>query len=150
MNRSLPERPNRLDDSPIRPFDEAAIVILGIGIDIIEVARIRASLEKFGERFGQRILLPAEKEYCLAHANPTPFVAARFAAKEAISKAFGTGIGAQLGWQDMEIAHRESGEPYVILHGKGKALFAARQAARLLVSISHTDQYAAVVAVLEG
>jgi holo-[acyl-carrier protein] synthase len=125
-------------------------MILGIGIDIIEVARIRASLEKFGERFGERILLPDESAYCLSHKNPSPFVAARFAAKEAISKAFGTGIGAQLGWQDMEIAHKESGEPYVILHGKGKELFAARRAQRLLVSISHTEHYAAVVAVLEG
>jgi holo-[acyl-carrier protein] synthase len=125
-------------------------MILGIGIDIIEVARIAASLEKFGERFGQRILLSGEKEYCLEHAHPAPFVAARFAAKEAISKAFGTGIGAQLGWQDMEIAHKKSGEPFVILHGKGKELFKSRGAKNLLVSISHTDNYAAVVAVLEN
>ena len=125
-------------------------MILGIGIDIIEVARIRASLEKFGERFGQRILLPDEMAYCLSHQYPAPFVAARFAAKEAISKAFGTGIGAQLGWQDMEIAHRESGEPFVILHGKGKELFESRHAKRLLVSISHTKEYAAVTAILEN
>ena len=79
-----------------------------------------------------------------------PFVAARFAAKEAISKAFGTGIGAQLGWQDMEIRKKESGEPFVVLHGKGKELFASRQAKQLLVSLSHTEHYAAVTAVLEG
>jgi len=125
-------------------------VILGIGIDIIEVARIHASLEKFGERFGQRILLPGEVAYCLSHKIPAPFVAARFAAKEAVSKAFGTGIGAQLGWQDIEVARKESGEPYVILHGKGKELFKTRKANNLLISISHTEQYAAVVAVLEG
>lgn len=125
-------------------------MILGIGIDIIEVARIAASLEKFGHRFGKRILSPDEIEYCLAHAHPAPFVAARFAAKEAISKAFGTGIGVQLGWQDMEIAHRDSGEPFVILHGKGKNLFDSRRAKGLFISISHTDAYAAVVAVLEG
>ena len=125
-------------------------MILGVGIDIIEVARIAASLEKFGHRFGERILSKAEIDYCLAHRSPAPFVAARFAAKEAISKAFGTGIGAQLGWQDMEIAHRESGEPYVILHGKGKKLFEARRAKNIFVSISHTEAYAAVVSVLEG
>lgn len=125
-------------------------MILGVGIDIIEVARIAASLEKFGHRFGERILSRDESSYCLAHRNPAPFVAARFAAKEAISKAFGTGIGAQLGWQDMEIAHKESGEPYVILHGKGKKLFESRHAKGLFVSISHTEAYAAVVAVLEG
>ncbi len=125
-------------------------MILGLGIDIIEVARIAASLERFGERFGEKILLPAETAYCLQHKNPAPFVAARFAAKEAISKAFGTGIGAALGWRDMEIAHKPTGEPFVVLHGKGRELFAARQAKQLLVSISHTDNYAAVTAVLEG
>ncbi len=125
-------------------------MILGVGIDIIEVARIAASLEKFGHRFGERILSPDEIAYCLSHRNPATFVAARFAAKEAISKAFGTGIGAQLGWQDMEIAHRESGEPYAILRGKGKKLFEARRAKGIFVSISHTEAYAAVVAVLEG
>lgn len=125
-------------------------MILGVGIDIIEVARIAASLEKFGHRFGERILSREESTYCLSHMNPAPFVAARFAAKEAVSKAFGTGIGRHLGWQDMEIAHRESGEPYVILHGKGKTLFESRNAKNLLVSISHTNEYAAVVAILEG
>jgi holo-[acyl-carrier protein] synthase len=125
-------------------------MILGLGIDIIEVARISASLEKFGERFGQRILLPEEMAYCLMHRHPAPFVAARFAAKEAISKAFGTGIGAQLGWRDMEIRKKESGEPFVVLHGKGRELFESRRAKQLLVSISHTEHYAAVTAVLEG
>ncbi len=125
-------------------------MILGLGIDIIEVARITASLERFGERFGQRILLPDEMAYCLSHRHPAPFVAARFAAKEAISKAFGTGIGAQLGWRDMEIRKKESGEPFVVLHGKGRQLFESRNAKQLLVSLSHTEHYAAVTAVLEG
>src|SRR5580704_11606469 len=118
-------------------------MILGTGIDIIEVARVAASYEKFGERFVNRILLPDEIAYCLTHKNPAPFIAARFAAKEAISKAFGTGIGAQLGWQDMEIRRKESGEPFVVLHGKGRELFDSRGAARLLVSLSHTQNYAA-------
>jgi len=125
-------------------------MILGIGIDIIEVARIKASHEKFGERFANRILLPDEIAYCLSHKSPAPFLAARFAAKEAISKAFGTGIGAALGWRDMEICRKESGEPFVVLHGKGKELFESRKARRLLVSLSHTENYAAVTAVLEG
>ena len=125
-------------------------MILGVGIDIIEVARIAASYERFGERFVNRILLPDEIAYCQSHKQPAPFLAARFAAKEAISKAFGTGIGAQLGWQDMEIRRKESGEPFVVLHGKGEELFNARKAKRLLVSLSHTQNYAAVTAVLEG
>ena len=97
-------------------------MILGTGIDIIEVARIRASFEKFGERFLHRILRPAEITYSLSHKQPAPFLAARFAAKEAISKAFGTGIGRYLGWQDMEVGRKESGEPFVILHDGGVAL----------------------------
>ena len=125
-------------------------MILGTGIDIIEVARIAASFEKFGERFVNRILLPDETGYCLAHKNPAPFLAVRFAAKEAISKAFGTGIGAALGWRDMEICKKGSGEPFVVLHGKGKELFETRGAARLLVSLSHTENYAAATAVLEA
>ena len=125
-------------------------MILGTGIDLIEVARIESSYERFGERFLSRILLPGEISYCLSHKKPGPFLAARFAAKEAISKAFGTGIGAQLGWQDMEVARKESGEPFVILHGKGKKLFEERGAKNLLISLSHTEIYATAVAILEG
>ena len=125
-------------------------MILGIGIDIIEVARVKASYKRFGERFINRVLLADEIAYCLTHKNPAPFLAARFAAKEAISKAFGTGIGAQLGWRDMEIRRKESGEPFVVLHGKGEKLFAARSAKQLLVSLSHAKDYAAATAVLEG
>jgi holo-[acyl-carrier protein] synthase len=124
-------------------------MILGTGIDIIEVARIQASHERFGERFLHRVLLADEIAYCLSHKVPGPFLAARFAAKEAISKAFGTGIGAQLGWQDMEVRRKESGEPFVVLHGKGKELFQSRDAKQLLISLSHTANYAAATAVLE-
>ena len=125
-------------------------MILGTGIDIIEVARIRASFEKFGDRFLQRILRPEEIAYCLSHKQPAPFLAARFAAKEAVAKAFGTGIGSQLGWQDMEVRKKESGEPFVVLHAGGLALLAARGGARVHLSLSHTEHYAAAMAILEG
>ena len=125
-------------------------MILGTGIDIIEVARIARSVEKFGERFLQRVLVADEIAYCRAHKNPAPFLAARFAAKEAVSKAFGTGIGAQLGWRDIEIRRKESGEPFVVLHGKGAELFAARGAQRLHISLTHTEIYAAATAILES
>ena len=125
-------------------------MILGIGTDIIEVARIQTSYEKFGERFLNRILHPNEISYCLSYKVPAPFLAARFAAKEAISKAFGTGIGAQLGWRDIEIRRKESGEPFVVLHAGGQKLLEARGGQRMLISLSHTQNYAAAVAVLEG
>ncbi len=125
-------------------------MILGVGIDIIEVGRIQASYERFGERFLARILHPNEIDYCVSHQAPAPFLAARFAAKEAISKAFGTGIGAQLGWQDMEVGRKDSGEPFVILHDKGKALLAQRGGMAVWLSLTHTQGHAAAVAVLEG
>jgi holo-[acyl-carrier protein] synthase len=125
-------------------------MILGVGTDIIEVARIQASYERFGERFLNRILHDNEIAYCLSHKSPAPFLAARFAAKEAISKAFGTGIGARLSWQDMEVGKRESGEPFVILHGNGKKLLEERGGRIVLISLSHTQQHATAVAILEG
>jgi holo-[acyl-carrier protein] synthase len=125
-------------------------MILGVGIDIIEVARIGASYERFGERFLKRILHANEISYCLSHKVPAPFLAARFAAKEAISKAFGTGIGAQLGWRDIEVCRKESGEPFVVLHDAGKQLLEQRKARCVLISLSHTQQHAAAVAILES
>ena len=125
-------------------------MILGLGIDIIEVGRIEGSYAKFGERFLERILHPDEIRYCLSHRAPGPFLAVRFAAKEAISKAFGTGIGAQLGWRDMEVARKESGEPFVIMHEKGRELMTARGATALRISLSHTQNYATAVAILES
>ena len=125
-------------------------MILGIGIDIIEVSRVASSLEKFGDRFLQRILRPDEIKYCFTHKFSAPHVAARFAAKEAISKAFGTGIGSQLGWQDMEIGREESGRPFVMLHDAGTRLLAERGGHIVHVSLSHTQNYASALAVLEG
>jgi holo-[acyl-carrier protein] synthase len=125
-------------------------MILGIGIDIIEVGRIEASFQKFGDRFINRILHPNEIAYCLSHRAPGPFLAARFAAKEAISKAFGTGIGAELGWQDMEVGRKPSGEPFVILHERGQALLTARGGRAVLISISHTQHHATAIAILES
>jgi len=125
-------------------------MILGIGIDLIEVERIRSSHARFGERFLQRILLPAEIAYCLSHKDPGPFLAARFAAKEAISKAFGTGIGAALGWQHMEVRRRESGQPYVVMHGPGAELLQERGAGDIQLSLSHTSAHATAVALLQS
>jgi holo-[acyl-carrier protein] synthase len=124
-------------------------MILGTGIDIIEVSRVTAAYERHGERFVNRILRPAEIAYALSHKRSGPFLAARFAAKEAVSKAFGTGIGAQLGWQDIEVCRKESGEPYVVLHDGGARLLEARGARIVHLSLSHTENYAAAMAILE-
>jgi holo-[acyl-carrier protein] synthase len=124
-------------------------MILGTGVDIIEVGRIRSAHERFGERFVNRVLCPAELAYCLSHRDPAPFLAARFAAKEAISKAFGTGIGGQLGWQDMEVGRKASGEPFVILREPGRKLLEARGGTGVHLTLSHTKDHAVAVAILE-
>jgi holo-[acyl-carrier protein] synthase len=125
-------------------------VILGTGIDIIEVERIESAHQRFGDRFLERILRASELAYCMSHKSPGPFLAARFAGKEAVSKAFGTGIGAHLGWQDIEICRKESGEPYVILHDKGKTLLEARGGKLVHLSLSHTQKHATALAILES
>lgn len=122
-------------------------MIRGVGIDIIEVARIRSAAERFGDRFLNRILRPAEIAYCRSHTDPAPHLAARFAAKEAVSKAFGTGIGAAVGWQDLEVARHESGQPYLVLHDGALTLLTSRGGGEIQLSLSHTANYAAAVAV---
>lgn len=124
--------------------------IIGTGIDIVETGRVNDSVEKFGDRFLNRCFLPGEIAYCRQMKFPALHFAARFAAKEAISKAFGTGIGAELGWRDMEICRRDSGEPFVKLYGKGIELAAKRGVTEVLVSLSHSKDYAAAQAVAVG
>ena len=126
--------------------------VLGIGLDIVDTGRVQASLEKFGDRFKKRVFLPAEAAYCdRHHVAAVTHYAARFAAKEAVSKAFGTGIGKSLGWLDIEVLRNAAtGEPSIALHGKGAELAMARGVERVLVSLTHTKDYAAAQAVLCG
>jgi holo-[acyl-carrier protein] synthase len=125
-------------------------MILGVGIDLVEVGRIRDSLERLGERFARRILCPAEYDYCFSHSDPSIHVAARFAAKEAVSKAFGTGIGTELGWLDIEVVRLASGGTQVHLQGDGVQLMERRSAKIIHLNLTHTAQYASAVAILEG
>ncbi len=125
-------------------------MILGIGIDLIETARIEQSLERFGDRFLQRVFLKGEIEYCQSMKFPARHFAARFAAKEAVSKAFGTGIGRSLGWKDIEVGRRSSGEPFLVLHGRGKALAKQRGVKQTHLSLTHHQSTAAAVAVLSS
>lgn len=122
--------------------------ILGIGFDIVETARIRQALEKFGDRFLKRIYLPSEIAYCQSMKFPDLHLAARFAAKEALSKAFGTGIGKTIGWRDMEIVKRSSGEPEVVLRGGAEQFAAKLGVKQVLVSLSHTEHYGAANALV--
>lgn len=125
-------------------------MILGVGIDIVEVERIRLAWREHGERFVHRFLRAEEVAYCLSHADPAPSMAARFAAKEAVSKAFGTGIGGEIGWHDIEVVRDGAGRPAVVLHEKGARLLAERGARTVHLSLTHAQAYASAVAILEN
>jgi len=121
--------------------------IYGIGIDIVDTKRIEESISQFGDRFIDRIFTRKERAYCAKMRNPAPHYAARFAAKEAIAKAFGTGIGDKLSWTDMEILRDSLGKPYVVLTGAGKAFAEERGITQIMISLSHSEQHAAANAV---
>jgi len=124
--------------------------VIGIGLDIIEIDRVRAVHERWRERFVNRILRTDEQTHLQAKTDPVPNIAARFAGKEAVSKAFGTGIGAKLHWHDIEIFNEPSGQPKVRLHGAGQALLAEKGGTRVHLSLTHSRDQAAAVAVVEG
>jgi len=123
-------------------------LVIGVGTDIIEIDRIRRVYEKHPERFLTRVFTEQEREYCVSKKNPLPHLAARFAAKEAISKTFTTGIGKELGWKSMEVVKGSREEPIVALDEQGMALLKAVGGSDVLLSLSHTDNYAQAVAVL--
>src|SRR5438067_5101870 len=122
--------------------------VLGIGVDVVETARIESSIERFGERFLRRVFVQGEIDYCSSMPRPALHYAARFAAKEAVSKAFGTGIGSHMGWQDIEVRRKESGEPFIVLHGAAAEFARALHVTETLVSLSHADHYSVANAVV--
>ena len=118
---------------------------LASGVDIIEISRVKRVLERYGQRFLDRVYTAREIAYCRGRA---PNLAARFAAKEATMKALGTGVRG-VGWKDIEVIRHESGAPSVMLHGRGK-----RRAQRLGVrdislSLSHSRDYAVAFVVVQ-
>jgi holo-[acyl-carrier protein] synthase len=119
-----------------------------MGIDIVDIPRFRKTLSARGGRFINRIFMPSEKKYCDSKPNSWIHYAGRFAAKEAIAKAFGTGVGKEINWLDMEIISSDSKAPVVKLSRQAERLLRARGAANVLVSISHTHAYTAAVALL--
>lgn len=122
-------------------------MIYGIGIDVVEVDRIEAAIERSGALFVDRLFTEAEKAYCQRQKRPGMHYAARFAAKEAVSKALGTGIGGQAGWLDMEVVRNESGAPTMIFHGNAADFLRTEGIATVQVSLSHARDYAAANAV---
>jgi len=124
--------------------------VIGIGVDLVECARIQHSLDRFGDRFLHRVFTDGEIKYSMSMKFPARHLAARFAAKEAVSKAFGTGIGKAMGWRDLDVRKKPSGEPYLVFAGEAEQLAKTRGVTSALVTLSHTDNHAMAMVVLEG
>ena len=120
---------------------------VGVGVDVIEIDRFAESLRR-RPRLAERCFTDAEQAYCSRKPFPPQHYAARFAAKEAVSKCFTTGIGAELGWRSVSVYHGLRHEPLVRLDEKGQALLGQVGATHVLLTLSHTETHAMAVAAL--
>ena len=125
-------------------------MILGTGVDLAEVARIRASIERYGERFTRRVFTEREIAYAERKANKYERYAARFAAKEAGMKALGTGWSGGITWKDLEVANLPSGRPILALHGVARDVADRLGVRTIQLSLTHTSGQALAWVVLEG
>ena len=124
-------------------------MIVGTGIDIVEVPRIGQSIERFGKRFLKRIFTVAEIRYCETKANRVERFAARFAAKEAGMKSIGTGMRG-VSWQDFEVGREPSGRPTMLFHGRAATIAERLGVRRSHLSVSHTEEHAVAYVLLES
>ncbi len=124
-------------------------MILGTGIDIAEVARVAAAIERFGDRFLRRIFTESEIRYCDSKANRVERYAARFAAKEAALKALGTGWKGGIAWTDVEVCRQPGSRPTLAFAGKAAGYAAQLGVVRASVSLSHTKDQAVACVILE-
>jgi holo-[acyl-carrier protein] synthase len=124
--------------------------VIGIGVDLVECARIQHSLDRFGEKFLHRVFTEGEIEYSISMKFPARHLAARFAAKEAVSKAFGTGIGKAMGWRNIDVRKKKSGEPFLVFSGPAQELATKCGVTSALITLSHTDHHAMACVVLEA
>jgi holo-[acyl-carrier protein] synthase len=122
--------------------------VLGIGCDLAEVQRIREAHDRHGQSFLDKVYTIREQEYCLKQANPYPSLAARWAAKEAVAKAFTTGVSEHIGLLSIEIHKGKRSEPVVQLHGNGQELLEKFGGSEIKVTLSHTREMAMAVAVI--
>ena len=125
-------------------------MIVGTGIDIAEVPRIREAIERHGQRFLKRIFTEGEIQYCESKANRIERYAARFAAKEAGMKAIGTGWNHGVRWRDIEVARKPGGRPTLLLHGKAAEFANKLGATNIALSLTHTAEQAMAQVILEG
>ena len=126
------------------------MTICGVGVDIIEIDRIRQAVGRLGERFLRRIFTEVERRYCDGFQDPYPHLAARFAAKEAAMKALGVGLWSGIPWTDFEVRNQPSGEPQLFFYGKARARADERGVVQAWISLSHDRTSAVAFVVLVG
>jgi len=124
-------------------------VIVGTGIDIVEVPRVAAAMARFGRRFLERLFTEAEIRYCESKQNRAERYAARFAAKEAALKAVGTGWKRGVAWREVEVGREPGGRPTILFHGKAAEFAAGLGMKRASLSLSHTAEHAVAQVILE-
>lgn len=122
--------------------------IVGIGLDLVKISRVRDLADTWQDRFLDRVYSPAERDYCLARAAPYASLAGRFAAKEAILKALGTGWSRGIRWQDIEVLNDQAGRPRAVVGGRAAALLREAGVTAVHVSLSHDTDYAVAEAIL--
>jgi holo-[acyl-carrier protein] synthase len=125
-------------------------VIIGTGVDICEVPRIAQAVERFGDRFLQRVFTAQEIHYCQSKKNSLERFAARFAAKEAGMKALGTGFSRGVTWTSIEVRHAAGGRPVLHLSGKTADIAEALGVKRISLSVTHTQSTAMAIVIFEG
>jgi holo-[acyl-carrier protein] synthase len=122
-------------------------VIIGLGTDIIEVVRIGEMIERHGEMFLQRVYTEQEIRYCQRRKSAMQHYAGRWAAKEAVMKTLGTGFSKGVGFKDIEVCSRRSGQPYMVLHGGAGEIAGKLGISEVLITISHCRAYATATAI---
>ncbi len=125
-------------------------MIVGIGVDIVNIARMRRALERQGDRLMHRLFTAAEQDYCRRHRDPAPYFAARFAAKEALFKALGTGWAQGVTWLDAEVRREEGCAPRLLLCRRAAEVSKSLDARSIHISLSHSDESAVAFVILES
>ncbi len=125
-------------------------MVIGLGIDLVEVGRVEASVQRYGDRFLERVFTEEERRYAAGKRHPAQSLAGRFAAKEAGAKALGTGISQGLSWHEFAVRREPGQPPQLLLRGRARARADALGVTRTALSMSHTGSYATAIVLLEG
>ncbi len=124
-------------------------MIVGTGTDLIEIERIARTFKRHDGRFLRRVFTEGEADYCTSRPKPAQHLAARFAAKEAVAKALGTGISRGIAWRDIEVARRPGQAPRIVLHGRAEEIAARLGISAVHISLTHSRDFALAAAVAE-